>query len=395
MMGIRVGGLGCAAALWLCAAVAAHAASIDVGSASGMRGDRVSVAVSLRAMDAAILGTQNRISFDRDTPIAAGMDGQPDCAVNPAIDKNATGFRFLPLGCDPAVDCTAVRAFVLAFDNLAPIPDGAVLYSCGVAIAADATPGEHGLHNDETGASALGGDVVPTTGTDGAVTVTVVTAPVASIDIGSVTGMPGETVSVPVTLRALAAPPANPAAVQNDIGFDPQTPIAATADAAPQCRVDAALERPATFSFLPAGCVPGVDCTGVHAAVAANGGAEALPDGATLYTCDVAIATDATIGAHPLAGANPSAVDTGGAPVPVSTTDGVVSVVPAPPPACVGDCNGDRVVSINELLIGVNIANNRAPTSACAVLDVDQDGTVRVNELIHAVRNALTGCPAR
>ena len=113
-----------------------------------------------------------------ETPIAAGESGQPDCAVNPAINKDATGFRYLPLGCDPDADCQSVRVFVLSLTNRSEIPDGAVLYTCRIAIAADAALGSHALLNREVAASAALGEEVPTTGIDGSVDVG--TGPVAS-----------------------------------------------------------------------------------------------------------------------------------------------------------------------------------------------------------------------
>src|SRR3954451_8880494 len=91
---------------WMCTALVllvagtARGASIDLSSASGTRGLRVSVSATLNTMGAGILGTQNRIQFDRGRPSAADSFGMPDCAANPAIHKDATGFRFLPLGCD-------------------------------------------------------------------------------------------------------------------------------------------------------------------------------------------------------------------------------------------------------------------------------------------------------
>ena len=62
--------------------------------------------------------------------------------------------------------------------------------------------------------------------------------------------------------------------------------------------------------------------------------------------------------------------------------------------ACPGDCDGDGDVSINELIIGVNIALGAQPVTACAAMDSNADGTVTVNELIRAVSMALNGCPA-
>jgi hypothetical protein len=62
-------------------------------------------------------------------------------------------------------------------------------------------------------------------------------------------------------------------------------------------------------------------------------------------------------------------------------------------PACGGDCNGDGLVSINELILGVNIALGEREIPACPAADIDKGGSVAINELIGAVNNALFGCP--
>ncbi|MBX3025537.1 hypothetical protein KF840_11590 [bacterium] len=61
---------------------------------------------------------------------------------------------------------------------------------------------------------------------------------------------------------------------------------------------------------------------------------------------------------------------------------------------CPGDCNGDKQVAINELIIGVNIALGAQPVSACPSFDTNGDGSVAINELIGAVNAALSGCPS-
>jgi Ca2+-binding EF-hand superfamily protein len=50
-------------------------------------------------------------------------------------------------------------------------------------------------------------------------------------------------------------------------------------------------------------------------------------------------------------------------------------------------------VSVSNLVLGVNIALNQAPVSACPAFDPDGDGRVTIAELIQAVGNALNGCP--
>jgi hypothetical protein len=60
---------------------------------------------------------------------------------------------------------------------------------------------------------------------------------------------------------------------------------------------------------------------------------------------------------------------------------------------CVGDCDMNGVVAINELIIGVNIALLTQPLSNCPSFDSNDNGTVDINELIQAVNNSLMGCP--
>jgi hypothetical protein len=59
---------------------------------------------------------------------------------------------------------------------------------------------------------------------------------------------------------------------------------------------------------------------------------------------------------------------------------------------CAGDCDGDGMVAINELILGVNIALGTAATTDCPSFDTDGDGMVAINELIAAVSNALNSC---
>ncbi|HSP98018.1 MAG TPA: hypothetical protein VL049_12335, partial [Candidatus Dormibacteraeota bacterium] len=59
---------------------------------------------------------------------------------------------------------------------------------------------------------------------------------------------------------------------------------------------------------------------------------------------------------------------------------------------CIGDCSGDGMVAINELITGVNIAQGGAPLSQCPSFDINGDNMVGINELITAVNNALGSC---
>lgn len=63
------------------------------------------------------------------------------------------------------------------------------------------------------------------------------------------------------------------------------------------------------------------------------------------------------------------------------------------PPPCLGDCNGDGKVGIDELITGVNVAIAAGSLSeTCLALDMNGDGTAAINELVAAVNTALSGC---
>src|SRR4051812_10432206 len=60
---------------------------------------------------------------------------------------------------------------------------------------------------------------------------------------------------------------------------------------------------------------------------------------------------------------------------------------------CGGDCNLDGRVVVNELILGVNIALDKADLSACPAMDVNNGQAVTIADLIAAVGHALNGCP--
>ena len=65
----------------------------------------------------------------------------------------------------------------------------------------------------------------------------------------------------------------------------------------------------------------------------------------------------------------------------------------APAGACAGDCGVDGAVTVDELIIGVNIALGAARLERCMPIDANRDATVTINELVGAVNAALGGCP--
>lgn len=64
------------------------------------------------------------------------------------------------------------------------------------------------------------------------------------------------------------------------------------------------------------------------------------------------------------------------------------------PVACVGDCGGDGAVTVDELLVMVNVALGNIDATACVAGDVNGDGEITVDEILQAVNNALNSCMA-
>lgn len=65
----------------------------------------------------------------------------------------------------------------------------------------------------------------------------------------------------------------------------------------------------------------------------------------------------------------------------------------ATPAPCVGDCNNNRIVTVDELLTMVNIALGKGAIGDCAVGAGHNDGAITVDEIVAAVMNSLNGCP--
>jgi hypothetical protein len=103
----------------LCLASSVAAVDIEVRYLQALPGDDAVVDIVLHSEGAQVAGTQNDIAFGPGAPISATAKGEPDCWVNPAIDKSGTTFAFFPFGCLPRLsnDCNGIRALVLALDS--------------------------------------------------------------------------------------------------------------------------------------------------------------------------------------------------------------------------------------------------------------------------------------
>jgi len=63
--------------------------------------------------------------------------------------------------------------------------------------------------------------------------------------------------------------------------------------------------------------------------------------------------------------------------------------------ACVGDCNGDGVVAIDDLLTMVNVALGKADVAQCLSADAEGTGNITISTVIQGVNSALNGCASQ
>jgi len=77
---------------------------------------------------------------------------------------------------------------------------------------------------------------------------------------------------------------------------------------------------------------------------------------------------------------------------PTGTATAIPTPTPTTPSGCVGDCDGSGDVTVNDLLVLVNIALGNAGTAACPSGDTSHDGAITVDEILAAVNAALSGC---
>jgi hypothetical protein len=242
--------------------------------------------------------------------------------------------------------------------------------------------------------------------------------------VDTVAAFAGQDVAFAVRLASAARPVV---AAQGLLRFDPVfAPVRARADGLPDCEGNPALQKSFLAQFDPSGCV-GSLCNGVKAFVFSEQPEFVpIPVDAVLWTCTVHIAADAPLGAYALTLSDVVLVDENGeelsnvqasqgavvvvaTPTPTSTpaatatptasatssrtATGTHTPTPETPSPCPGDCDGSREVTIDELVLLVNIALENRSLSSCPAGDRNNDGTVTIDEIVAAVVVALEGCP--
>ena len=71
---------------------------------------------------------------------------------------------------------------------------------------------------------------------------------------------------------------------------------------------------------------------------------------------------------------------------------GVFDIEQVGPIACVGDCNGDHTVTVDELAAMAGVALGNAAAASCVASDPNRDNRVTIDEILTAVNKALQGC---
>ncbi len=91
-------------------------------------------------------------------------------------------------------------------------------------------------------------------------------------------------------------------------------------------------------------------------------------------------------------GAQMAAINLGVPPTETPTNTPTPTPTPTPIP-CVGNCDQNSMVTVEELVKGVNIALGNATLDECPAFDCNGTGQVTVDCLVTAVNAALNGCP--
>ncbi len=79
--------------------------------------------------------------------------------------------------------------------------------------------------------------------------------------------------------------------------------------------------------------------------------------------------------------------------VTISGSDRTLYITVLPTDYCPGDCSGDDAVALDELIDGVNITLGALALAECQHFDTNNDTLVTVEELVAGVNNAVNLCP--
>ena len=412
----------------------------SIGNAYGAPGGTVPIDVTLHPVGLPVTTFEHDLTFDPYAPVADRGGGVPDCAPAAELSALSSSFAFVPNGCAASGTCTGLHASVT---TPAPIPDGAVVYRCQFALSEEETPDEiscyHAFICAGGGGETSDGDpirVACTPDSNGFAWANYAMRPLqfqfsadpampnvgdtvqVTFSVAGEGGLPvyqlggtrpyfdGETTrnvggplgSVTFELEAMCpgtAPLTLSVEYETVAGCPGHTYFQFTLQSSPVFPIT--VREPGAYSVsgrvaeLPTGCMGAVP--NAHVRLDPPGWIVQSDDSGA-FTFDAVPPGDYTLAVEEGCGGFQcwSAQS-------VHVADGDVALTLCPTrlagDACIGDCDLDDTVHVDELVVGVAMALGRQPFSACPAIDVDGNGSIAVNEVVAAVGSSLGGCPAR
>ena len=298
--------------------------------------------------------------------------------------------------------CVGLLGTKYTWSNLEPLvvwsdgilPDGEIgacwfnipadaTFGCGAGVSGDAVDDQLNHYRTAGG----GGFIVvvtatptPTNTPTATATVTATPTPAPEVNLGTVVGRPGGIACLPASLLDGMG---HAAGTSNDVGYDPSR------FGVNSCQINPAIGTGTTpnkqlAEFSSSTTVERVGIFGFNT--------NPISDG-LLFTCTVSIAASVPTGAYQLSNA-PGASDLQGNDIPGVTGTAAQVVVTT----CTGDCNGDGIVTIGEVIKCVNLLLGQPPCNladarlSCPVADANIDGSVSIGEVVQCVNRFLAGC---
>ncbi len=289
---------------------------VRVGSAVGSVGEAVRFEVSFDAGGAQVTDINGSLLLP---PVLDLIS----CELDPSIDKPGSWF---------SGEWLFLWTRIGSAEDVDPIPDGALLYSCTAMLSAQAPVGAYPIRCYDFRLFTLHGDGVPSSCSDGVLIVEVRTAT--------------------PTNTATATPQPSPSRSAT-VNTPTETPLPTVARdrSADGCQIDRSGEAASAWSIVIGALV--------------------------------------LLALHPLRKARwrPSSERV------AILTLAILPLASRADARCAGDCDGDGRVGVAELLYQVSVAVGHRPLGDCGSADADFDGALSPAELITSVGSALHGCP--
>ncbi len=414
---------------------------LSVGNALGVPGGEVTIVVTFDPGDQLVIGTQNTIVFDTFVHVALLGNGTPNCAANPFLGAlSSPSFECA----NPS--CSGIEVFIFRPLGGPPLP-AATLYACQVVVdplaPVDATqaltmqfPTAYGPIGNPLVTSGNGGAILVVGSLPPTATATLTPTRTSSRTPSSTatatrtgpTDTPSETPTGSMTPTSSITPtPENtstasvtrtvtntrtPTQTRTPTATRSVTPTASPTASTTGTRTATPTRTPTITGSIPASLTPTLTptrtATGTAIDTATRTGTrtptptrtavatESVSPGASPTPTSTASGTPELSPTPPVDTATPTAQDT---PTVTPASTMTHSPTSTPPPSatptvagCHGDCDGDDTVSIDELVLAVNISLGQQPVSACRAIDRNGSGEVTIDEIILAIANAQAGC---